>query len=409
MKNYIDRIANIGTTEEPGFLLAAWKNLYHTANPHQRKFTRGMDNESLEDIRKHDLVVLKRISSQLKSTEGYIFSGLKPVLVKKDNGKNRVVCIPTCRDRIVQKAIQTAIINSRSRYTDFNTIYYGFIKHYGVQNAIARALEIRTQHPFVYKTDISAFFDNIDRIRMKAEIKKKIRISSLYDLIARAIDMEIWTEDKNVKKKILEAGIHAGRGVRQGMPLSPLFANLYLSNLDLKIREKQYSAVRYADDIIICTDSEKECHSVHAFMAKELEKISLHIPSIEEKKKTKIYNPKQVVEFLGIGIQKEGEKYISVITSEQRQEVKNNIFRFADFQYLNARQINFPKLALVLRSTINGYLGVYGECSDYSTFSNQLSQWSKSAVRDLLKKNYRIDINELDNVHRSFLIGSLLE
>ena len=35
----------------------------------------------------------------------YKFSNLRPVLLKKRNGKDRLICIPTVRDRVVQRAI----------------------------------------------------------------------------------------------------------------------------------------------------------------------------------------------------------------------------------------------------------------------------------------------------------------
>ena len=100
------------------------------------------------------------------------------------------------------------------------------------------------------KTDISAFFDNIERVKLKGEIRKKIKISSLHKMIDDVIDLEIVTDDLSSNKKIRDAGIFEGKGVRQGMPLSPLFANLYLTDLDFKIKQMGYWAIRYADDII---------------------------------------------------------------------------------------------------------------------------------------------------------------
>ncbi len=42
-----------------------------------------------------------------------------------------------------------------------------------------------------------------------------------------------------------------GVGVRQGMPLSPILANLVLSEFDGKIEKSGLKMVRYADDIAI--------------------------------------------------------------------------------------------------------------------------------------------------------------
>ena len=47
----------------------------------------------------------------------------------------------------------------------------------------------------------------------------------------------------------------AARGVALGMPISPLWANVYLHELDWRLVRNRWSLVRYADDFVVLTDS----------------------------------------------------------------------------------------------------------------------------------------------------------
>ena len=121
--------------------------------------------------------------------------------------------------------------------------------------------------------------------------------------------------------------------------------------------------------------------------------------------KTKILDPDQIVEFLGIGIKKESEKYAPIITDKQKEDIKASIYRFADMNYLSSRErFTLPKLYAVIKSTIRGYDGVYSDCSDYLDFSNTLRQWANSALRDLFQKNYGFDIYKLNDTQKRFLL-----
>ena len=45
-------------------------------------------------------------------------------------------------------------------------------------------------------------------------------------------------------RRVEKAGIKPGKGVRQGMPLSPFFANLFLKEFDAAVERKDYQMVR---------------------------------------------------------------------------------------------------------------------------------------------------------------------
>ena len=84
-------------------LWEAWRHLYKNAKPPSRN-TVGSDAISINDFEKNAHVRLRQLHNDLASGH-YTFSDLRPVLLKKRNGKDRLICIPTVRDRVVQRAI----------------------------------------------------------------------------------------------------------------------------------------------------------------------------------------------------------------------------------------------------------------------------------------------------------------
>ena len=410
MINYLNQLSRIGTKEDPGILRLAWNALYFKTGPRQRANSCGIDNETIDRVKKNERNILQSISSQLKSDYGYLFSPLKPIPQQKPSGKYRIICIPTVRDRIVQKALQIAIERKNSKYTKFNGINYGFVKNYGVQDAVSNAVKLRNKHCYVYKTDISAFFDNINRQILKNEVHRKLHIPSIFKLIDAVIDTELVTTDRSTQKKINAAGIVSGKGIRQGMPLSPLFANLYLVDIDSKIISSGMKAVRYADDIVFFADSVDQCKKIDDFVRNELMKIQLSMPLInEENSKTRIYKPNDTLDFLGIGITKKEDDYVAVITDNQKDEIKKNIFLYSDLNYLSSREITLSQLYSILRSTIKGYEGAYVDCYNSAEISNCMNQWRKSTIRDLLLRNYALDINKLSANQKKFLLSDISE
>lgn len=95
------------------------------------------------------------------------------------------------------------------------------------------------------------------------------------------------------------------------MPLSPFFANLILKDFDKNIEANEYKMIRYADDLIIFTDSHSECLEIHEFCKNLLNTLELRIPEPGHDSKTKIYRPDETAEFLGVGLVRAGETYVT--------------------------------------------------------------------------------------------------
>jgi len=378
--------------------------MYSSTHRFQRANTSGIDNITLDAFKSNLDANLHSISIRMRSDTPYEFSPLHPIRVKKPSGKYRLICIPTVADRIVQKAVQSVLLSkSRWKYAKFNGINYGFVKGKKVSDAVKEALTHRNRNPFVYKTDIQSFFDNVDRTTLKEKIEQIIPQKSLHPLLFAAVDCEIAHVPDPFFKVIKAMGIVRGKGVRQGLPLSPLFSNLYLHHFDEIVRAARIDAIRYADDIIFFSDSEDACHRIHDLCKDKLFAIGLTLPDFGSHSKTILVKPSEPVEFLGISIEANATgQYQLAISSAQREHIRNSILNYADLKYLSEHGIGIATYAQRLRSLVGGFEGAYRDCIDTTSLFESMMQWARKACFELFKRHLNINLASIGKDARRF-------
>jgi RNA-directed DNA polymerase len=361
---------------------------------------RGHDGVYLVDFAHHQDASINELAQKLRG-KTYAFSPLDPVLIPKGENKHRVICIPTVNDRVVQRAILNHI-GPKQEWMK-NPISFGFVSHGGVQKAVERAIKLRNRLPWVFKTDITKFFDNIDRELLKNQIARKIQQRSIRALLFDAVDCEIRYQTKADEARYAKYGLKKGQGVRQGMPLSPFFANLFLADFDKKCHEMGIAAIRYADDLVFFSSSEQGAQAIKKLCLEELEKISLSIPDVAEGSKSQIYAPDQTAEFLGIELTPLGTgKYIIKIGHGTRRNIRAGMFSLGNLSELKSRKIDIHKFGNTISSTVAAYRAAYSFCSNHGEFSVQLDEWS-ATVRRRITKQLGIDLSKLSSDGKWFL------
>lgn len=319
------------------------------------------------------------------ATGKFRFSKLKPFRFPKGNsGKFRLICVPTVKDRLVQRCIAD-YLESKEDSPVYNSVSYGFIKGQGTHKAMEKALELRQQYPYVFETDITKFFDNIPRLQMKKKITHTLGQSNITPLLHNLVDVEAKENANCTQKMMEELGVFKDKGLRQGMPLSPFLANLILSNFDKQIVTLGIPMVRYVDDFILFAHSKSEATKFGELARNELLKLGLELPLLEENGKTKITAAQQPFEFLGIEI------YFDTGKREYRKRLsKSKIAQIiemtrAEFTLENALKEGWDlgKFTSKLTRRVSSYEATYGGLDNYNYLRTELSGVAKELLREL--------------------------
>jgi group II intron reverse transcriptase/maturase len=296
-------------------LKAAWLSVRRKKSKEVAKFSRGIDDVTILDFEKNAPSNLITLANRLESGE-YTPQPVKIHLEKKDSGKYRMIAIPTIEDRIVQRGILTLfepyifpVINNGVSYCGVRD---DEDEPVNTKNAIEKIIKhIEGGHFWIFESDIVSFYDKIPKTAILNKLKNLIPMDErLYTLLNKYVYYEIGN------KKIFEGkeGVtqpDGTLGITQGSALSPILANLYLSDFDTTLKAAFGDRfIRYVDDFIVMCKTEKE-----ALIAKELalqeitkENLQLSPDAPKEETKTHIRNLKayEKVDFLGISIHQRG-------------------------------------------------------------------------------------------------------
>lgn len=101
------------------------------------------------------------------------------------------------------------------------------------------------------KVDIEKFYDTIDRDILYSTLEERKLNKIFMSLIKKAIENP--TLPTNTKKKD-RSHFKKNIGIPQGLPISNILAQIYLSSLDEEISKRRFFYLRYVDDILILND-----------------------------------------------------------------------------------------------------------------------------------------------------------
>ena len=318
----------------------------------------GVDGMTTGELRKWFSHNLKELIVTLR-TDRYYPCAVRAVEIPKPEGGIRRLGIPTVKDRLVQQAISQVL--SRRYERIFSRHSYGFRRGRSAHDALEDAGEqIGSGKNWIVDLDMENYFDTVNHDRLMWMLGTRIGDKTLLRLIGRFL-----------RAGVLLDGLISQRisGTPQGSPLSPLLSNVVLDELDKELEKRGMSFVRYADDLIIMTGSERSARRVMTTVTRFIEdRMKLRV----NREKSKVRRPYEL-NFLGHSFHKDGSKGLSK-QSERRFKAK--------FKQLTSRSrgISLEQLVKELNPKLRGWLNYFGHARMKQRLRN-LEGWLNRRIR----------------------------
>ena len=197
----------------PDLYYLAYKKLY--AN--NGAATEGVDSDTADGFSEEKILnIIKTLAD-----ESYSPKPARRMYIQKANGKMRPLGIPTFTDKLVQEVLR--MILEAVYEPNFLDCSHGFRPKRSCHTALKNLKQHFNGIRWFVEGDIKGCFDNIDHAVLVGIIGSKIKDARLIKLIYKFLKagyMENWQYNKTYS------------GTPQGGIVSPLFANIYLHELD---------------------------------------------------------------------------------------------------------------------------------------------------------------------------------
>ena len=331
----------------------------------------GIDGVTVEELGSYIRENQETIINSLRKRT-YFPKPVRRVYIPKANGKKRPLGIPTALDRTIQQAIAQPITDIYEKI--FSEYSYGFRPNRSCHDAIRQALEyLNSGYEWVIDIDIEQFFDKVNHDKLIQILREQVNDSDVLNLIRKYLRAGV------MEKGIIKA---SKTGVPQGGPISVILSNVYLDKLDKELEGRGLRFVRYADDVLIFTKSEKAANRVMASISSWIErKLFLKVNAT----KSKVGRPMRT-KYLGFTFLKNGGEWKVKPTNEK----KANLYQ-AIREYLKRGKAIARPLAVTIKRVnqiVMGWIN-YFRIGMMKQFMDKFGQWLRHKIRVIVMKQWK--------------------
>jgi group II intron reverse transcriptase/maturase len=332
----------------------------------------GIDGTTVEELGDYIKSNKDNIVSSIRNRK-YFPKPVRRVYIPKSNGKMRPLGIPTALDRTIQQAIAQPITDIYEEIFSENS--YGFRPNRSCHDAIKQALNyLNDGYEWVIDIDIKQFFDKVNHDKLIQILREQVNDSATLNLIR-----------KYLKAGVMEEGLVKATetGVPQGGPLSVVLSNIYLDKLDKELEQRGHSFVRYADDVMIFTKSEKAANRVMKSISDWiLRKLFLKVNAT----KSKVVRPTRS-KYLGFTFLKHGGQWKVKPTKEKKKALYKKMN-----EYLKRGKAISRSLVVTIKRVnkmVVGWIN-YFRIGMMKGFMGDFGAWLRHKIRVILMKQWKL-------------------
>jgi len=346
-------------------LFEAYKQVY--AN----KGASGIDGITVEELGNYLFNNKEEIKDQVRNRK-YKPSPVRRVEIPKENGKKRLLGIPTVVDRVLQQAIVQVL--SPIFDEQFSNSSYGFRPNRSCEMAIIRSLEIMNDgYDYIVDIDLERFFDTVNQDKLIGIIRKTVKDGEVVSLIMKFLQSGVMVNGLFQETKT---------GTPQGGNLSPLLSNIMLNELDKELEARGLNFTRYADDTLIYVKSEKAAirvmESITTFIEKKLG-LTVNVS------KSKISRPREI-KYLGFGFyqNKQGE-YRPKPHLKSVEKLKRKLNQLLKRSW----SVSLDERLLKLKQLIYGWVN-YFKIADMKKILTTMDSHMRRKIRAVIWKQWKL-------------------